>query len=286
MSAVAVLAAAAGTYLASIAWRGSRHVAHESLARLFQGEGSDWYDAHRRDWESREFTPLGDRAGLAVAMRAWVDGRASGPEIDPAILARDLTHFFYALAAPNPDEYLARIGNYRTLRRGTELFSDDNIHGSLNVLTGSRMSQSMSNRDVLAALWDSDRSVGRPVEVSATALVEVALAKPMPRQISDPRTVLSAVTAPDYSIYRSPEAQRYIGPFSVGFPRVTAPSTTYEAAYRSTGHMLMCNMMTVVRTSRGYAFPLNVYFYFVSAEQRWHFELAGCGSVFPAAWPL
>jgi len=288
--AAAVLGLAAAVYFVWAPERGSvrrgRTTGAPAVLRGLTGSrGEDWYRENVARWQALEFVPLSDLEELARTIRNVVQGRHPGPEVDPEVLARDLTAFFYALGAPDPDEYLARLRPYRRLKTAAELAETTQLYGPYRALSGRELSADVSPPAVLGLFWNAKGAAGRAAKVSTRGFIQVAYSRPIPDAVA-PGSVLASIVCPLYSMYEQAEPRSWLGPFSVGFPRLTVPLADFDATLTRHGRLMMCDALFAIRTDNDQTFPLDVTFFYSPEQNHWYYVLAGAGFPYELFWPL
>jgi hypothetical protein len=244
-----------------------------------------WYSQNLPLWESFEFGPLNDLPTVSETVTRWVESRHPGPAFDEAALVRDLSTFFFAFGASNPDEYLARLGGARSLI--ADPYSDANLHQLYRLLTGQPMYRELDSRKLLDLFWNkSAEPIGRPARLSKMAQLQVAYSKPLPAGEQPPGTRLSGLTYAHFSMFREKELEKWYGPASQGFPRVTEAMSLFDDVLTRDKRVLECQVFLPMQTTQDRTLIIGLLMFFDPKERTWHLEMFGSYHPDYVFWPF
>lgn len=243
-----------------------------------------WYLRRVPEWRSFAYVRLSDRAVVDSTIQAAVRARRSGPELDESRLAAALGDFLFALGAPDPDEYLRRLGPGYVLRE--DVFDDIQVQTLHRILLGGPLPADVDARTLMGTFWNADRSaVGRPQSLARTLVIQAARSRPLSGRERNEGEVFAA-SIPQFSLYRDPDVSTWVDGFSQGLVRLTRGSTPLGAVLRDHSTTLMAVAQAAVTTTDDRILTIGVILYFSPSDGRWF--VFSVGSQYPGyvSWPI
>jgi hypothetical protein len=250
------------------------------------GMGTEWYEQYLPRWAALEFQPVEALEDAERLATLWFAHRQPGAECAQGAFVDGVSRFVYAWAADSPAEYLRRISPGRYLE--LDVYANESAHGSYRYLTGEPLPASAEAKRVFEVLWrEGMRGVGRPEAYATRCALQIVESKPFDGDHHDGRTRLWVVIEPKFSMWASlSEGLDYwMGPFSVGLPRLTVPEVTLRESVEQSATVLLANLHAVVRTTEGRHFLLGWDLYQAPQNGRWYVDSTYNYYPYDVCWP-
>jgi hypothetical protein len=271
--------------LVGVIWyvAGARPKSQQRLIPEFiHEEDVSWYEANQAHWRSGAFVGLDDQSALRTLCTKSVAARFEGPDIDARGLEADLCEFLHALGGPSLDDYIRRVTRFRRLK--TEVASDEALYKWYRDVTGDAPSRSVSVHEAALAFRKGIPGAPQaPVAVSERAWLQVSWTKPIPD------AALGSAWSyawPEFTMFRHPEAGRWVGSYSQGVPRISEPMRDFDEDIRANGRVLVCHVMVAVKTADDQVFPISLTMHLSPADKKWHVSRFGHACPKTWSWPL
>lgn len=244
-----------------------------------------WYHEKVAAWKDLAWIEVRDDPGFRAAVLDVVARRLPGPEVNEEALSDSVAAHLLALAAPNPQEYLARIAGERELRRGLD--RDSHVATCHEVAFSEPIPSGITAADLLDKFWRrADATAGTLKRVSSRSLMQVDWGI-VPADRSKRKSLHFSDVAPRYPMFRTnqQEALQFAGGFSGSFPMVTQPAMALSDLLEKEDRLLCAILFLIVETKRNVQFSVEMDYYYSPSEGRWHLQQIAHYYPYDICWP-